>query len=81
MKPATRLRALQGIVALTHAAVLSAPNPLAVAATLRALAAEAQRLAGKIERSDNISPIHSLSTSISGLGTNNDALPTERSSS
>ena len=51
MKPATIIQMLSGLLALMHAAVLAAPAPRATAATLRALAAEAQRVANKIERS------------------------------
>ena len=51
MKPATIIQMLSGVLALMHAAVLAAPAPMATAATLRALAAEAQRAANKIERS------------------------------
>lgn len=50
MKPATVLILLRDLLALLHAAVLAHPDPRAVAATLRALAAEAQRTAHKIER-------------------------------
>lgn len=51
MKPATIIQMLGGLLALMHAAVLASPAPRATAATLRALAAEAQRVANKIERS------------------------------
>ncbi|MDO8931886.1 MAG: hypothetical protein Q7U97_05790 [Rhodocyclaceae bacterium] len=50
MKPATVIEALRGLLALFHAAVLAAPAPRATAAVLRAIAAEAARLAAKIER-------------------------------
>lgn len=50
MKPATVLVLLRELLALLHAAVLAHPNPRAVAAVLRMLAAEAQRMAHKIER-------------------------------
>ena len=50
MKPATILIPLRELLALLHAAILAHPDPRAVAATLRALAAEAQRTAYKIER-------------------------------
>ncbi len=50
MKPTTILALLRELLALLHAAILAHPDPRAVAATLRALAAECQRAAHKIER-------------------------------
>lgn len=50
MKPATILLMLRDLLALLHAAILAHPNPRAIAATLRALAADAQRLASKLDR-------------------------------
>lgn len=50
MKPDTLLLMLRELLALLHAAILAHPNPRAVAATLRALAAETQRVAHRIER-------------------------------
>ena len=49
MKPATVIQMLSGLLALMHAAVLAAPAPQATAAVLRALAAEAQRVASKLD--------------------------------
>lgn len=51
MKSTTVLRLLLELLDLLYAAILAHPNPRAVAATLRALAAEAQRTAHKIDRS------------------------------
>jgi hypothetical protein len=51
MKPATVKEALSGLEALFEAAQLAAPSPLAVAAVLRAIASEAQRLQSKMEHS------------------------------
>lgn len=50
MKPATVIQAMGRLVALFHAAVLAAPAPRATAEVLRAIAAEAARLASKIDR-------------------------------
>lgn len=50
MKPATVIRLLEPLLALLHAAILAAPAPRATAAALRALAAEAQRTAARLER-------------------------------
>lgn len=50
MKPNTLLLMLRELLALLHAAILAHPDPRAVAATLRALAAETQRVAHRIER-------------------------------
>lgn len=50
MKPATVIHLLSDLLALMHAAILSAPAPHATAAALRALAAEAQRTAHKLDR-------------------------------
>lgn len=50
MKPATILHCLRELLALLHAAVLAHPDPRAVAAVLRSLAAESQRLASKLDR-------------------------------
>lgn len=50
MKPTTILHCLRGLLALLHAAVLAHPDPRAVAAVLRSLAAESQRLASKLDR-------------------------------
>jgi len=50
MKPATILILLRELLALLHAAVLAHPDPRAVAAVLRSLAAESQRLASKLDR-------------------------------
>lgn len=50
MKPNTILLLLRDLLALLHAAILAHPNPRAVAAALRALAAESQRLASKLDR-------------------------------
>lgn len=50
MKPATILILLRELLTILHAAVLAHPDPRAVAAVLRMLAAEAQRTAHKIDR-------------------------------
>jgi hypothetical protein len=51
MKAHTVLLMLRELLALLHAAILAHPDQRAVAATLRALAAEAQRTAHRLERS------------------------------
>lgn len=57
MKPNTILSMLRNLLALLHAAILAHPNPQAVAAALRALGAEAQRVAAKIEANRHNSTI------------------------